>query len=36
MGQTKYNDELRERSTSVAVEALANPARTEEMVRRIG
>ncbi len=35
MRRTKYTDELRERSASIKVKALTNPARTDGMVRRI-
>ena len=36
MGQKKYSDELRERATRMALEALADPARTRGAIRRIG
>ena len=36
MGQKKYSDELRERATRMALEALADPARARGAIRRIG
>ena len=36
MGQKKYPDELRERATRMALEALADPARAKGAIRRIG
>ncbi len=36
MGQKKYPDELRERATRIASEALAAPARAKGAIRRIG
>ena len=35
MGQKKYPDELRERATRMALEALADPARAKGAIRRI-
>ena len=35
MGKKKYPDELRERATRMALEALADPARAKGAVRRI-
>ena len=35
MGQTRYPDELRERATRMALEALADPARATGAIRRI-
>ena len=36
MGQKKCPDELRERATRMALEALADPARARGAIRRIG
>ena len=36
MGQKKYPDELRERATRMALDALADPARAKGAIRRIG
>ncbi len=36
MGQKKYLDELRERATRMALEALTDPVRAKGSVRRIG
>ena len=36
MGQEKYPDELRERATRMALDALADPARVKGVIRRIG
>ena len=36
MGQKKYPDELRERATRMALDALADPARVKGVIRRIG
>ena len=36
MGQKKYPDELRERATRMALDALADPARATGAIRRIG
>ena len=36
MGQKKYPDELRERATRMALEALADPTRAKGTIRRIG
>lgn len=36
MGQKKYPDELRERATRMASDALADPARARGAIRRIG
>ena len=36
MGQKKYPDELRERATRMALEALADPAWARGAIRRIG
>ena len=35
MGQKKYPDELRERATRMALDALADPARAKGAIRRI-
>ena len=35
MGQTRYPDELRERATRMALEALADPTRAKGAIRRI-
>ena len=35
MGQTRYPDELRERATRMALEALADPTRARGAIRRI-
>ena len=35
MGQKKYPDELRERATRMALEALADPTRAKGAIRRI-
>ena len=35
MGQKKYPDELRERATRMALDALADPARARGAIRRI-
>ena len=35
MGQTRYPDELRERATRMALEALADSARAKGAIRRI-
>jgi len=36
MGQKKYPDELRERATRMALDALADPARAKGAILRIG